>query len=115
MATIQGQLNDQQKQHSALLEQSLDETKQSLRNRQLSIQTRLVQEIVAKSLAHVKQVSDIPRMFRKTNRDVPSKAFTYVDQMLESAAQFAQKYGTHVDSTVVQQLLVEIFSELNQQ
>lgn len=115
LSTINGQLDNQQKQHFALLEQCLSESKQTLCSRQLAIQTRLVKEIVSKSSTFVKQVNDIPRMFRKTNREVPSKAFAYVDQMLESALQFANKFKSQVDEAMVHQVLVEIFSDLNQQ
>lgn len=115
LSTITRKLDDQQKHHVSLLEKCFDDSKHILHTRQLAIQSRLVREIATKSAAQVKQVSDIPRMFRKTNREVPSKAFAYVDQMLDSAVQFAHKYQSQVDTTVVHQVLVDIFCELNRQ
>lgn len=115
LAAIKEQLDDQVKQHVHLLEQCFDESNNAMLIRQQSIQRRLVAEIVTKSLVHVKQVSDIPRMFRKTNRDVPTKSFAYVDQMLEGVAQFSDKYEKQIDVSIVRQMLTDIFGELNLQ
>lgn len=115
LATISGKLDEQQMKNSTLLEQCFAESKSTLQTRLIAIQTRLVKEIVKQSSLHVKQVSDIPRMFRKTNRDVPAKAFAYVDQMLDSPSQFANKYQSQVDAAVVRHVLTNIFCELNHQ
>lgn len=109
-------------QSATLQQQCLDETKRALSERQVAIQGRLIAELVATSAASLRQVNDIPRLYRKTNRDVPSRAAPYVEQMLFAAQNFAALHGNTLGSaadgggdTVMQSMLGSVFCQLTAQ
>lgn len=98
-----------------LLRRCLDESGRTLGVRLSAIETRLVNEIVTASVASIRQVNDIPRLFRKTNRDMPSKAAPYVDQMLRAAVKFADVHRASVGDRVLLEMLLSVFCQLNAQ
>lgn len=99
----------------ALLGGCLAETRNALEQRLGAIEGRVVGEIVAASAPSIRQVNDIPRLFRKTNRDVPSKAAPYVDQLLRAAVQFAGQHGGDFGDERMRGLLRTVFGQLNAQ
>lgn len=98
-----------------LLGDCLAETRRSLDERLVAIEKRVVDEIVAGSVSNIRQVNDIPRLFRKTNRDVPSKATPYVDQLLRTAVQFAGQHRSDIGEQRMTALLSMVFGQLNAQ
>lgn len=76
---------------------------------------RIVQEILSKSSGSIKQVNDIPRLYRKTNREIPSKPCGYVDQMLEPSRQFRKQYSNDIGSETCQEICRTLLSSLNNQ
>lgn len=91
----------------------LNESTDLFEKKLIDIRLRIVKEILTNSSSNIKQVSDIPRLYRKTNREIPSKACSYVDQILEPARQFSIKYGQDISITTVNDILTNIFSDLN--
>lgn len=102
-------------EHSTLLEQCFSDSREALDDKRMTIRARIVKEILSTSAFNIKQVSDIPRLYRKTNRDIPSKPCSYVDQVLDPVRQFAAKYRDDIDPIVVGDILCNIFGSLNQQ
>lgn len=97
------------------LEKCLKESTELFRKKLIDIRQRIVKEILTNSCANIKQVTDIPRLYRKTNREIPSKACSYVDQILEPPRQFTQKYGKDISAVTINDILTNIFSDLNRQ
>ncbi|KAH7941430.1 hypothetical protein HPB49_013679 [Dermacentor silvarum] len=62
--------------------EGLDECSQLLVNLSPSISARLVSDITKACCVQLKMVPDIPRLYRRTNREVPSKPSSYVQQIL---------------------------------
>lgn len=77
------------------------------------IHKELFDLLLFESQLPIKQVTDIPRLYRKTNRDVPTKACPYVDEMLKPIIQFAATYKAQLGAEATTKLLVDIFSKLN--
>lgn len=102
-------------EHSALLEQCFNDSRVALDDKRITIRARIVKEILSTSALNIKQVSDIPRLYRKTNREIPSKPCGYVGQVLEPVRQFAAKYRNNIDEIVVSEILCNIFGSLNKQ
>lgn len=50
---------------------------------------------------NIKQVNDLPRLYRKTNRDVPTRCSSYVEQMLKPLKAFKQEYESKLSKEVV--------------
>jgi len=53
-----------------------------------ALQEKIVASAAADAVSLVKQVSDIPRMYRRTNRETPSKPCSYVTSLVQSLADF---------------------------
>lgn len=44
-------------------------------------------------IGHLKHVSDIPRLYRRTNKEVPTKPSTYVNQLLTALQDFHRSHA----------------------
>lgn len=102
-------------EHSVLLEQCFKDSRAALDDKRSTIRARIMKEILNNSALNIKQVSDIPRLYRKTNREIPSKPCGYVDQVIDPVRQFAAKYRNDIDAVVIGDILCNIFGSLNQQ
>nr|XP_037275519.1 LOW QUALITY PROTEIN: conserved oligomeric Golgi complex subunit 2-like [Rhipicephalus microplus] len=69
-----------------LLKEGLDECSQLLTSLAPSISGRLVSDVAKACCVQLKMVPDIPRLYRRTNREVPSKPSSYVPQILSPLA-----------------------------
>lgn len=97
------------------IEKCLNETTRALESRLKRIESQWNREMLKQTSGWTKQVADIPRLYRKTNRDAPSKPCNYVEQILAPAKEFNRNYSTKIDSKRIQQCLTSVFSELNKQ
>lgn len=97
-------------EHSHLLTESLDEGFQVLTAQSEPLVRRLVDIITARCIPFLKQVSDIPRLYRRTNRELPSKACTYMTSLLAPIQTFHSVYCKVVTpSDVINGWLVQMF------
>lgn len=102
------------KEH-VLIEKCLNESRQMLEQRLTKIEEQWNKEMLNQTVGWAKQVADIPRLYRKTNRDAPSKPCNYVEQILKPAKTFCDKYKMKIASETIQQCLIYVFSHLNRQ
>jgi hypothetical protein len=84
-----------------------------LRLKQDPLTDLIVEKISSKCLPHLKQVSDIPRLYRRTNKELPNRPCSYMTALLGPIDAFykeqTEKY--RVDGTEPMQMwLVRIFS-----
>ncbi|XP_055547059.1 conserved oligomeric Golgi complex subunit 2 [Wyeomyia smithii] len=109
-------IHDRAPNHLALSSAQLDDlffdNKSALATKQNRLQTIIVQELVQASIPFVKQVSDIPRLYRKTNRDVPSRCCQYMEQLLQPGKSFRERYQSMVGDERLKELLVNVYSNL---
>ncbi|XP_064555276.1 conserved oligomeric Golgi complex subunit 2 [Drosophila montana] len=61
---------------------------------------------------NVRQVNDLPRLYRKTNREVPTRCSSYVEQMLRPLKAFAAQHEAQLGTLVVEQILAEVCSNI---
>lgn len=101
------------KTHLVLLEKCLNESKEMFAQKIVTVRQRIIAEIVVNSLISIKLISDIPRLYRKTNREIPSKPCAYVDQILEPIKSFSNNYSKIIDAQTVNGILVGIIDKLN--
>lgn len=64
----------------------------------------IVKELMSQSSVHLKQVGDIPRLFRRTNREVPTKPCAYVSNVVEPLATFHAEYNSAIPHLVTRVL-----------
>lgn len=86
--------------------------RQSLEEHQRTIEKQIVQRLMGTSLKSIKNVQDIPRLFRKTNRDVPAKHLPYVEQIVQPIDDFLKKHSKNYQQEIVRRVLKEMFNQL---
>lgn len=93
---------------------SLDETIKNLKTIWPQITKEIVDELLKQCVTHLKQVSDIPRLFRRTKRDVPTKPCSYVKHTLVFLLNFHADYKKIIPDNVNYWLELAL-SELTEQ
>ena len=53
----------------------------------------IVSELGLQCSSHLRNVGDIPRLYRRTNKDAPTKCFAYVHQLLNPLMEFRSHHG----------------------
>ncbi|XP_014216027.1 conserved oligomeric Golgi complex subunit 2-like [Copidosoma floridanum] len=74
----------------------------------------IISELLSPGLIHLRQISDIPRLFRRTNRDEPTKPCPYVKRALDFLCTFHADYRSVVPNNV-NSWLVHALTSLTQQ
>ena len=97
------------------ISESLKETENLLLSRHPDVSQYILGEVSGDSLAQLRQVSDIPRLYRRTNRDRPSKPCGYVTQVLAAPTIFYTKHSKNVAQVQLKQWLQLILSAITQQ
>lgn len=75
-----------------LLKDSLDETIKNLKKIWPDITKEIVNELLKQCVVHLKEVNDIPRLFRRTKRDIPTKSCAYIKNTLAFLINFHADY-----------------------
>lgn len=94
------------------LTNSLSDSIQTVKNCLPLITDSIVKVIVSESIVHLRQVSDIPRLFRRTNRETPTKPCDYIINVLLLPNKFYNSKKNFVPDTVLQNWLTLVFNEI---
>ena len=70
----------------------------------------IVEDIASKSIPHLKSVNDIQRLYRRTNRQVPSKPCPYIVSVLLPIQEFYTKTSSICANDILQNWSVHILS-----
>ncbi|XP_012215519.1 conserved oligomeric Golgi complex subunit 2 isoform X1 [Linepithema humile] len=98
---VQLKIKDENVIISKLLKESLDETSKNLANLLPSVTKEIVNELSEQCVTYLKQVSDIPRLFRRTKRDVPTKPCPYIKSAMVPLTNFYTDYNKIIPETVI--------------
>lgn len=98
-----------------VIEQCMNETRQMLAKRLNQIEDQWNREMLKQTSGWVKQVADIPRLYRKTNREAPTKPCNYVELILKPAKSFKEMYATKISDDTIRRCLIHVLSQLNKQ
>lgn len=98
-----------------LVEKCFDESRQILSERLKFIEKQWSDEIITQTAGWTKQVADIPRLYRKTNRDAPTKPCSYVEQILKPNKSFHTKNSDRIAPDVIRECIILSISHLNRQ
>uniref|UniRef100_A0A182Q215 Conserved oligomeric Golgi complex subunit 2 n=1 Tax=Anopheles farauti TaxID=69004 RepID=A0A182Q215_9DIPT len=97
------------------LESVIGESGNVFREKRAQLQRLIVQQLIAVSLPPLRQVSDIPRLYRKTNRDVPNRCCPYVEQMLTPTDTFRRSYDSMIVGDEMRSFLIGVYSHVTVQ
>uniref|UniRef100_A0A2R5LMQ4 Conserved oligomeric Golgi complex subunit 2 n=1 Tax=Ornithodoros turicata TaxID=34597 RepID=A0A2R5LMQ4_9ACAR len=78
------------------LEESISECSIALKELEPNISKRIVNDTARTCCSHLKLVNDIPRLYRRTNKEVPTKPSSYIHLILEPLV----KLKRHVTETL---------------
>lgn len=99
-------------ENNELLRNSLQSSKESLRAVHKRIKEFIINELYDNFNVQLKQVSDIPRLYRKTNRSVPSKPCAYIDTVSNALREFNEDASKRLDQSFLSELYEDLFSVL---
>ena len=99
----------------ATIKKCFDAPRESLDTHQRSIESQIVQKLMNLSLKSIRNVQDIPRLFRKTNRDIPTKHLPYVEQIVQPIEIFTNKHSKNYQPEVVRRIMKDLFNQLTVQ
>lgn len=77
---------------------------------QSNIKDCVVKELYEYLNNQLKQVSDIPRLYRKTNRNIPSKPCSYVDNVARTLEEFHGDINNRLDAAFLVRLYEDLFN-----
>ncbi|XP_040285369.1 conserved oligomeric Golgi complex subunit 2 isoform X2 [Bufo bufo] len=76
-----------------------------------AINNRISVDLGESCLVYFRSVLEVPRLYRRTNKEVPTKASPYVDSALKPLCQLQQEYGNTVKEVTRQEWLKGALSE----
>ncbi|XP_060063002.1 conserved oligomeric Golgi complex subunit 2-like [Ylistrum balloti] len=97
------------------LKDSIQECSNSLVNKLPRYRDFIVEEISCQCSVHLKQVNDVPRLYRRTNREVPVKPSTYIGSAFKPVSMFVQEHGHVLRDKQKQEIFEAIFTRLAEQ
>nr|CAG4643830.1 EOG090X03KZ [Lepidurus arcticus] len=77
-----------------------------------AISEGIVKALEAECVLHLRFVTDIPRLFRRTNRERPCHAGSYVAALLQPLALFKQRTGSVVEAQVLDAWIQRVTSNV---
>lgn len=91
----------------------MDESNEQLLSRLSGVRSKIVKTVSVESVSALRQVSEVPRLFRRTNRETPVKALPYIAAVLSPPTTFHNNNNnTNPDTS---RWLRLIFSEITKQ
>lgn len=97
---------------SDTIKRCFESPRQHLEKHRSTIENQIVQKLMSACLKSIKNVQDIPRLFRKTNREVPTKHLPYVDQIVSPIEDFNLNHSKNYQPDVVMKILKDAFNQL---
>lgn len=93
------------------ISEALEDSQSSLSAHVPALSSRIVQDLSESCFSYLKSALEVPRLYRRTNKEVPSTASSYVDSALKPFYQLQRAHGNKVKAAVMQQWLQEALSE----
>lgn len=96
-----------------VIAKSLADVRGTLDSHLGTVQDALVDILISESgIESVRQVKDLPRLYRKTNRDIPTKSSPYIDQMLRSLKSFQSEQSSQLGNVFATNVLLRVCSKI---
>ncbi|XP_064599671.1 conserved oligomeric Golgi complex subunit 2-like isoform X1 [Liolophura sinensis] len=97
------------------LEVCFNENREAVVQRLPQYRTFIVEDVSSQCSVHLRQVNDIPRLYRRTNREVPSKPSAYVSGLAKPLRRFLDEHSPLLTSDNQNQLAAQVFSSITLQ
>lgn len=93
-----------------ILGHSLKSSEVALEGIKSKLQECIVNELYDNCNIQLKQVSDIPRLYRKTNRSIPTKPCTYIEVVGNVLKEFKQEASKQLDNAFIIRIFEALFN-----
>ncbi|XP_019382777.1 PREDICTED: conserved oligomeric Golgi complex subunit 2 [Gavialis gangeticus] len=93
---------------------ALEDSKASLSACMPTLNDRIIQDLSENCFSYLKSALEVPRLYRRTNKEVPTKASPYVDSALKPFYRLQSEYKDILKQPMVHQWLEGAFSESTQ-
>nr|XP_033794454.1 conserved oligomeric Golgi complex subunit 2 isoform X2 [Geotrypetes seraphini] len=98
----------------SLLSGALEDSRASLASCMPIINNRIIQDLSDSCFNCLKCSLDVPRLYRRTNKEVPTKALPYIDNALKPLHQLQNEYNDILKQSIIQGWLKGALSESTQ-
>ncbi|MCI4376177.1 hypothetical protein PGIGA_G00185360 [Pangasianodon gigas] len=92
-------------QNLALVSDALDDSKAALSGCIPTLNSRMTQNLTERSFRFLKNASEVPRLYRRTNKEVPTRASAYMDNALQPLHQLLTDSTGVVKASIIQEWL----------
>ncbi|XP_058158938.1 conserved oligomeric Golgi complex subunit 2 [Dasypus novemcinctus] len=93
------------------LSAALEDSRISLSACMPSLSNKIIQQLSDSCFSYLKSALEIPRLYRRTNKEVPTKASSYVDSAVKPFYQLQSRHKDKLKQAIIQQWLEEALSE----
>ncbi|KAF1505067.1 Conserved oligomeric Golgi complex subunit 2, partial [Eudyptula minor novaehollandiae] len=93
---------------------ALEDSKASLSACMPTLNNRIIHDLSESSFAYLKSALEVPRLYRRTNKEVPTKASPYVDSALKPFYRLQNEYKDILKQPMIHQWLESALSESTQ-
>lgn len=101
-------------QNFAVVEEALADSRASLSSSIPTLNTRMTQHLTERCCRFLKSASEVPRLYRRTNKDLPVRASAYMDNALRPLHQLLTDSSGLVSPSTAQEWLRVSLSECTQ-
>ncbi|XP_041108740.1 conserved oligomeric Golgi complex subunit 2 [Polyodon spathula] len=98
----------------AIISDSLADSQASLSSCIPALSIRITQHLSDTCFSYLRSASEVPRLYRRTNKEVPTKASAYVDNALKPLHQLQNDYQSMLKESIIQDLLRGVLSNSTQ-
>ncbi|XP_027626654.1 conserved oligomeric Golgi complex subunit 2 isoform X4 [Tupaia chinensis] len=90
---------------------ALEDSQRSLSACMPAVSSKIIQELSESCFSYLKGALEVPRLYRRTNKEVPTSASSYVDSALKPLHQLQREHKDKLKQEVLQQWLQGALSE----
>ncbi|KAM9212829.1 conserved oligomeric Golgi complex subunit 2 isoform 2-T2 [Dugong dugon] len=90
---------------------ALEDSQLSLSACMPSLSKKIIQDLSDSCFGYLKSALEVPRLYRRTNKEVPTKASSYVDSALKPFYQLQSEHKDKLKPAIIQQWLEGALSE----
>lgn len=101
-------------QNFAVVSEALQDSKTSLSSCIPPLNSRMTRHLTERSIRFLKNASEVPRLYRRTNKEVPTRASAYMDNALQPLHQLVTDSKNVVTDSIIQEWLRITLSDCTQ-
>lgn len=112
--TIQGFVEKSELKDKNMLNNTLKNLMDSFESQREKFIEHIITTLASQAVVHLRQAQDVPRLFRRTNRDAPTKPSSYVTNVLKPAIMFVEENSSFLDVDVLSPWMTQFSSIISE-